>query len=362
MKNIVLLVSSLTVGGRERIAVNTYKCLKDNYNLFFVVFNRVGSEYEFPYDIHSLDVPATNNKIKKFFNLFLRGRRLLSFCKKNKIDCIYSFGEAANLAGAFVKRFLNIKLICAIHGFREVYKGSVPSYFVGVADKIICISQDMEREFLGLYPQAPTCIVENGYEIKSVENHAQFDPMAPRLAAMGRMVPVKAFHRLILAFKGIKEVFPQATLTIIGEGPLRENLSNLAEENHVFVNFVGYKEDPTEELIKHNIFVLSSKNEGFPNSLIEALSCGLCVVSVDCKSGPREILSEKYTPERVKNVVFEKYGVLVEESERVPLLLKEAVCDLVKDKEKRDYYRAVGPHRAKDFSLEVYKEKIKKLL
>ncbi len=360
MKNIVVLVPSVTIGGREKVAINTVKCLQEDYNVFLVVFDRKDIEYKVPCDIYCLNTPASNNKIKKIINVISRGQKLLSFCRKNKIDCIYSFGEAANLVGAFVKRFLKIKLICSIHGFKEVYKSSLPNFFISKADKIICISKDMEREFLNLYPNAPTCVVENGYEIGLYKNETPFDPNAPKIVSMGRLVPIKAFDRLINAFISLKKIKPKASLTIIGDGPESEKLRNLAKGADV--NFVGYKQDPSEELLKNNIYILCSKNEGFPNSLIEALSCGLCIISVDCHSGPKEILSENYFPENIKGIVFEKYGVLVPNSELAEDLIKKAVLELTEDKEKFNNYKETGPKRALDFSIEVYRDKIKALL
>ena len=357
IKNIVVLVPSLTIGGREKIALNTLKCLKDSYNVFLVVFERKDVEYDAPCEVNCLNAPATDNKIKKVFNVVKRGNRLISFCKKNHIDCIFSFGEAANLTGAYVKKFSDIKLLCSIHGFKEVRKGLQTDFFQKRADKIICISQDMEKEFLKLYPKAPTIVVENGYEIGAFQNNTPFEEGAPRIVSMGRLVPVKGFDRLINAFKIIKKALPLASLTIIGEGSERERLSVLSEG--LDVDFAGYKKDPSKELLKNNIFILSSLNEGFPNSLIEALSLGLCVVSVDCHSGPREILSEKWTPSPISGIAFEKWGVLTEDSQKTADLLAEAVLKLAKDKEKIKYYREIGLKRARDFSIDVYKNKLR---
>jgi glycosyltransferase involved in cell wall biosynthesis len=89
-----------------------------------------------------------------------------------------------------------------------------------------------------------------------------------------------------------------------------ELAKNLSIDKSVI--FLGYKENPYRYFNKSKIYVLSSIFEGFPNALVEAMSCGLPVVAADCPSGPREILSPSSSlHEEFKVVTMSEYGILV---------------------------------------------------
>lgn len=123
----------------------------------------------------------------------------------------------------------------------------------------------------------------------------------PVIAALGRLVPQKDFGHLIRAFARLRRAGREARLLILGEGPERASLEALVRESGVVrdVALPGWIVNPYPHLVRSSLFVLSSRWEGLPTVLIEALFCGLPVVSTDCPSGPREILADG------------KHGVLV---------------------------------------------------
>lgn len=115
-----------------------------------------------------------------------------------------------------------------------------------------------------------------------------------KIVSSGRLVAGKGFDVLIESFASVAEQIPGWTLHIYGEGPAEESLQNLIRifdlEERVFLE--GQTEDIEASLREASFFVLSSKAEGLPMSLIEAQSCGLPCVSTDCAPGIREILTE----------------------------------------------------------------------
>ncbi|XZE52492.1 glycosyltransferase [Planctomycetaceae bacterium SH139] len=115
-----------------------------------------------------------------------------------------------------------------------------------------------------------------------------------RWLCLGRLSWEKGFERALAAFAQAAEQFPLATLTIAGEGAERERLQALAAELGVTerVDFTGWVTDVPALLANHGGFLLSSHYEGFPLSLLEAMSRGLACVAMDCQSGPSEVLRD----------------------------------------------------------------------
>jgi glycosyltransferase involved in cell wall biosynthesis len=121
---------------------------------------------------------------------------------------------------------------------------------------------------------------------------------AARLLTVGKLKDQKNHRLLIRAFRLLVERRP-ATLMIVGEGPLGRELRDYAREQGVAdkVVFAGFTVDPWPYFRSADLFVLSSDYEGYPLVLLEAMRCGLPVVSTDCESGPREILDDgRYGP------------------------------------------------------------------
>jgi glycosyltransferase involved in cell wall biosynthesis len=117
------------------------------------------------------------------------------------------------------------------------------------------------------------------------------DNQCPLILGAGRLTEQKDFFTLIKAFDIVRRKIP-SRLVILGDGEERSNLENLIRSRGLqdMVDLPGFEINPFAFMKRASVFVLSSKWEGLPNVLIQALICGCPVVSTDCLSGPAEIL------------------------------------------------------------------------
>jgi glycosyltransferase involved in cell wall biosynthesis len=117
----------------------------------------------------------------------------------------------------------------------------------------------------------------------------------PVILGVGRLIRAKDFFTLIRAF-AILLKRREASLIILGEGEGRLDLEKLVSGLGIgdYVSMPGFVSNPYAYMRRAAVFVLSSRWEGLPTVLIEAIACGAPVISTDCPSGPREILGEKY--------------------------------------------------------------------
>lgn len=119
-------------------------------------------------------------------------------------------------------------------------------------------------------------------------------PRQKRVLAVGRLRPEKGFDLLLPAFAACARERPDWSLVLLGDGPERDRLESLAHELGIAhrTSFAGVVAEPADWLSSASIFALSSRCEGFPNALLEAMSHGVAVVAANCPSGPGEIVSD----------------------------------------------------------------------
>lgn len=177
-------------------------------------------------------------------------------------------------------------------------------FFYRRARRFIALSQAARADLAGLVGRAMTdiALIGNGVDQDEVvrrSREAVDDPWLspdrsiPVVLAVGRLTRQKGFETLLTAFAKLKETRP-ARLVILGEGELRGELAAMTEALGIAgsVRMPGFVENPYAWMSRADVFVLSSRWEGSPNALLEALAVGAPCVSTDCPSGPREIMTD----------------------------------------------------------------------
>jgi len=201
------------------------------------------------------------------------------------------------------------------------------------------------RNTLGGQPEdAVWQVIENFQPLR----HHFFPPNPPNAAifskpvvmGIGRLAEEKAFDRLIRAHAALRAQGLNHHLVILGDGPLRPRLETEIERLGVQETafLPGYVSNVQDWLAHATVFALCSLYEGFALVLIEALSCGVPAVAMDCPSGPGEILENG------------RWGRLVPDGDEKAFT--QAIGDLLQHSEQRAHFAALGRQRAKDYAPE----------
>jgi len=161
----------------------------------------------------------------------------------------------------------------------------------------------------------------------------------PTILAVGRLTREKGFSYLLKAFCQARNTIP-ARLVVIGEGEERQQLTNLAETLEIEgdVAFLEFQSNPYRFMARADLFALSSLWEGLPTVLVEAMACGVPVVSTQCPSGPEEIVTDGVD------------GLLVPPAD--PEALAEAIIEVLANPEMARKMALAGKQRAEDFRAE----------
>jgi len=164
---------------------------------------------------------------------------------------------------------------------------------------------------------------------------------APVIIAAGRLTRQKGFDMLIPAFARVAERHPEWTLRICGGGPQRRRLEAQIIEHGLSnsILLMGPVNRLDLQMAQASMYVLSSRYEGLPMVMIEAMSLGLPVVSFDCPTGPREVIEDG------------RSGILVPDGDVDALA--GAMLAVVEDPERRRALGAGAAARAKDFALDA---------
>lgn len=193
----------------------------------------------------------------------------------------------------------------------------------------------------------------NNEDLKIVKLTNSIPPFETKLAALedktilaaGRLVPQKGFDLLIEAFSKIVDKAPDWKVKIFGSGRDRDMLQEMINERHLYNNILlmGPTQEIEKELMKSSIYALSSRFEGFGMVIVEAMQCGVPVVSFDCPKGPGEIISDN------------EDGILVTDGDIDEFA--NALLELIQDKDKRKKFGENAINNVKRYSIdEIGKE------
>ena len=163
--------------------------------------------------------------------------------------------------------------------------------------------------------------------------------------AAGRLTRQKAFGRLVDAWAEVAPRHPDWRLRIFGEGPKRRSLRRRIRRRGVAdsARLEGFSDRLHDELARASLFAMTSRREGFPMVLLEAMGVGLPVVSVDCYTGPRDIVTDGVD------------GRIVPEEDRGALV--EAMSELMADDRKRHAFGAAALEKVARYDLAIIAER-----
>lgn len=309
-QHIALLVIALTPGGVGRVVLNLAGFFTTRGYRVDIVVARKEGEY-------LAQVPAGVNVIelgggRVFFSI----PWLVRYLRSQRPDILISAVTRANLAAIWARSVARVKtkivvtehtaLSVDIPGSNRRRERLLPRLIklsYPAADAVVAVSRGVADDLasIGGLRRDKIDVIYNPVvssrlaEMRRAEPaHPWFsDGGPPIIIAAGRLTAQKDFPTLLQAFAKLQEENP-ARLMILGEGEIRPSLealiSGLGLKDNV--TLPGFVENPFSYLSRAALFVLSSRWEGLPTVLIEAMACGTPVVATDCPSGPAEILED----------------------------------------------------------------------
>lgn len=363
---ILFLIPNLSHGGAEKVLVNlvnnmdrlkydiTVKTLFDiGVNKFYLLDH---IKYEYVY----------NKQFKgnsHYFKLF-SPQRFYKKIVKSKYDVVVSYleGPTSRIVSGCDNE--DTKLVCWNHGEMDGVK-TASAAFRSIDEardcyskfhKIVCVSKTVEenfKEIFNIYDN--TCVLYNTNETEeikklsteSVDNtafsykntgEAGGKARTIKICSTGKIIDIKAFDRLVRIHKRLTDDKIKTHFYILGVGDKKNELEKYLKDNNLSdtFTFLGFHKNPYKYMANCDLYVCSSKREGFSTAVTEAIIIGLPVVTTNC-SGMEEILGDN------------EFGIITENDENA---LYEGIKKMITEEGLLDYYKRQAAKRSDYFSKE----------
>lgn len=354
-KRILFLIPNLSHGGAEKVLVNLVNNIdKSKYEvtlqtLFDVGVNKKYLVEEVKYIGGYKHMIRGNTKLMCLFS----PKRLYLHFIKNKYDIIVSYleGPTARIASGCTDN--DTKLVSWIHieqhnkkkasGSFRTYKEALSCY--SKFHKTICVSETVKEDFMSLFElKEPVEVLYNTNESQKIIklsnekiDDLHFDKNTFNIISVAKIVPSKGYDRLMKIHKKLLNDGIKNHVYILGIGEEQSNYEKFLKENGLenSFTFLGYRDNPYKYVKKADLYVCSSRREGFSTAVTESLIVGTPVVSTNC-SGAYELLGKN-----------NEYGIVTENNEEDLYL---GIKKMFSEEGLLDYYRKQANERGKQFS------------
>ncbi len=302
---IIFVLPSLRGGGAERVMLTILRHLdRSKFSLSLAVFTTNEAVYlsDLPDDVELINLEC--NRVRSAL------LKIIHLLWNRRPHIVFSTLSHLNLAIAIVKHLLPnrtryiaretslVSYILQSYRYPQIWS-FLYLWFYKKLDLVVCQSCAMQSDLVlnFKFPEPKSIVINNPIDFERIHLLAT-EPVAYygvsedsiKLIAAGRLSEEKGFDMLIEAVSLLDN--KNITLTLLGEGPLSAQLLQLAEQKGIVnqINFVGFQSNPYAWFAKADAFILSSRYEGFPNAMLEAMACGTPVIATPAPGGTREIL------------------------------------------------------------------------
>ena len=353
---IALIGDCLANGGAEKV-----------HALLSIYFHRNGFEvhncilknvvgYEFAGQLHNLGkLEASRSKIRWKFSKIIA---FYQFLQNGNFDYIIDF----RMRNKSLRELLFMKFFYPTNSFLTVHSAILNLYFphnsflsrfIFKKMNLVSVSNAIAKKLVQTKHCNACTTIHNPIDLKSIDNDLKFDFEADfkYILGVGSMnTNIKQFDQLISCYAESDLPQNDIKLLLLGSGKLQKQFRNFSKslgiDNKVI--FLDFQKNPFP-IYKNALFtVLCSKNEGFPNVLIESLACETPVVAFDCFSGPSEIIDNGINGILVDNQNFDS--------------LKMAINKMVSDQNFYDTCKANARKSVRKFDIEIIGEQWKNYL
>ena len=369
-KKILFLIESFAGGGVEKVFIDLINNMDiSKYDITVMSIWDYGvRKKDLRKDVKYKSIFPNIKGISKIFHNFVEksdGKLLYKFGIREKYDIEIAFieGRATKIIGASTNP--NSKKIAWVHIDLEqghwtskVFRKSIElekSYYKKFND-IVFVSNSAKEGFIELFGEDfdnlqvkynPIIADDVINKSKEVVDDIEKPKDKKLLVTSGRLVSQKGYESLLEVCNRLNKDKFNYELWILGEGWARPKLEELVDKYKLNnVKLLGFKENPYKYINQGDLFVCSSKNEGFSLVIAEAMILGLPVISTNC-SGPNELLN------------FGEYGFMVENTEDA---LYEGLREILKDENKLKYYIEKSKERVNFFNHKNRISDIERLL
>lgn len=307
-------IPDLTVGGAEQVTVNIVNGLSDRGYNITLLLSRFDGELDsrLAADVDVTVLPPSRTSV---FGAAAHLPSLVTYLRRERPVALFPHLTQVSVVALAAARLVETDtLVIPTHHSafgtsagrtaRDVVLQQLTTRLYPLADRVITVSEGVADSIVAqtAVDRNDISVLYNPVEVETVRDQGR-DPVEHEwieddetrvLLSVGRIAQQKDLKTWLRVFNKVHEQNPRVRGVLAGKGPQREEVMAFADRLGIgdVVSMPGYVQNPYGFMHRSDVFLLSSKFEGLPTVLVEALACGCPVVSTDCPSGPREILDD----------------------------------------------------------------------